>query len=141
MTAELEEEMDSIVEGEKEKREVVEHSRSMLASVMNLLEVKKREVGHTIKAGLKGERLVGECPLCGGELRIIKSKRSGKRFVGCSNYPKCQNSFPLPQNGDLLLEGEVCSLCGSPKVKVLGRGRKPWEICLNPDCPGKKEVK
>ncbi len=137
MTAELEEEMDRIAEGEKEKREVVEHSRSMLASVMNLLETKKKEVGHTIKAGLREERLVGECPLCGGELRIVRSKRSGKRFVGCSNYPKCKNSFPLPQNGELLLEGEVCDLCGSPKVKVLKRGRKPWEVCLNPDCPGR----
>jgi DNA topoisomerase-1 len=141
MTAELEEEMDRIAEGEKEKREVVEHSRSMLASVMNLLETKKKEVGHTIKAGLREERLVGECPLCGGELRVVRSKRSGKRFVGCSNYPKCKNSFPLPQNGELLLEGEVCSLCGSPKVKVLNRRRKPWEVCLNPDCPGKREVK
>ena len=31
----------------------------------------------------------GICPRCGGELVLRASKRNGKRFYGCSNYPEC----------------------------------------------------
>lgn len=31
-----------------------------------------------------------KCPLCGGTLRKITSKKTSKSFLGCSNYPKCK---------------------------------------------------
>lgn len=39
------------------------------------------------------------CPRCGGQLvmRIAsKGKRQGKRFLGCSNYPRCRYIENLP---------------------------------------------
>jgi DNA topoisomerase-1 len=139
MTAELEKEMDAIAEGEKAKREVVDHSRDMLASVMNLLETKRKEVGSAIRAGLNEDKVVGDCPSCGGQLKIIRSKKSGKRFVGCSNFPGCRVSFPLPQRGEIVASRALCQSCNSPLVKVLNKKRKPWELCINPACPGKAE--
>lgn len=32
----------------------------------------------------------GICPRCGGELVLRVSKKDGKRFYGCSNYPQCK---------------------------------------------------
>lgn len=139
MTAELEKEMDAIAEGKKAKKEVVDHSRDILASVMNLLETKKKEVGSAIRAGLNEGKVVGNCPSCGGQLKIIRSKKSGKRFVGCSNFPDCRVSFPLPQRGEIVASRALCPSCNSPLVKVLNKKRKPWELCINPTCPGKAE--
>ncbi|MBC7294676.1 MAG: topoisomerase DNA-binding C4 zinc finger domain-containing protein, partial [Thermoleophilia bacterium] len=63
-------------------------------------------------------------------------KTSKKRFVGCEGYPECDQTYPLPQRGDVIGTDEVCPHCGSPKVKILG-GRRPWVLCLDPDCPSK----
>jgi len=37
----------------------------------------------------------------------------------------------------------ICKECGWPEIKVLsssGRGR-PWQLCLDPDCPTKEKYK
>ena len=85
----------------------------------------------------EGRGVVGKCPLCGGDL-ILRYSRRGKRFIGCSNYPACGNTYPLPQRGKLEFTGETCPYCGAPIVTVISRGRKPWKICVNPVCPGKE---
>ncbi len=81
------------------------------------------------------KRYIGKCPKDGGELTILYSGR-GKRFVGCSNYPDCDQTYPLPQRGPVKTSGKVCEHCGSPIVNVTYRG-KPWVLCNNMDCPGK----
>ena len=30
-----------------------------------------------------------KCPRDGGEIAVRRSKKRGKAFYGCSNYPKC----------------------------------------------------
>ncbi|MCK4367976.1 MAG: topoisomerase DNA-binding C4 zinc finger domain-containing protein, partial [Thermoplasmata archaeon] len=85
----------------------------------------------------KERNVLGTCVKCGGDLTIRHSKR-GKRFVGCSSYPKCNNSFPLPQKGLILPTKETCDTCGSPIVTVLMRNRRKWTLCVNPDCETKK---
>ncbi len=83
--------------------------------------------------------LIGACDKCGtGELRIIHSAR-GKRFVGCSTYPKCENSHPLPQRGLIVPTEDRCPECNQPIIKVIQRGRRPWVICINMQCPLKAE--
>jgi DNA topoisomerase-1 len=81
--------------------------------------------------------VLGTCGKCGGDLSIRHSKR-GKRFIGCSSYPKCNNSYPLPQKGLILPTKETCDTCGSPLVLVLLRNRRKWSLCVNPDCETKK---
>ena len=46
------------------------------------------------------ETTIGNCK-CGGKLKIIYSRKTHKRFVGCTNYPECNVSFPLPQKGKI----------------------------------------
>lgn len=144
MTSQLEDEMTEIAEEQKSKEEVVNHSRQLLKSVMKDLEGEKESLRKTVKAGIKAEGLIGKCS-CGGELRIVVSRKSKKRFVGCSNYfnsdgkQKCSVSYPLPQKGVVVSTGQTCSFCGAPLVKIVNKGKKPWEICLNPECESKKE--
>ncbi|OGS46610.1 MAG: hypothetical protein A3K66_06155 [Euryarchaeota archaeon RBG_16_67_27] len=81
--------------------------------------------------------LIGRCDKCGqGELSIRHSMR-GKRFVGCSTYPACDNTYPLPQRGLIIPDKEPCKACGRPVIKVIMRGRPPWILCLNMECPAK----
>ncbi len=141
MTASLERDMDAIAEGVETQDEVVDKSRDMLAEVMHLLENSKEEVASEIRNGIKEDRILGTCPQCGNNLRIVKAKKSKKRFVGCSGYPDCTTTYPLPQTGTVMPTGEVCPDCGSPKVRVVNKGRRPWIFCLDPECPTKKEAK
>lgn len=137
MTARLEEDMDAIVEGQETLEGVVNRSRQVLDGVLEVMESQKEEISREIKEGMRGDTVLGACPGCDGELGIRTAKKSGKRFAGCMNYPDCTTTFPLPQKGSILATGEVCEECASPRIKVLTKGRKPWELCLDPDCPTK----
>ena len=66
------------------------------------------------------------CPKCGSKLVKRNSKRTGKAFYGCTNYPKCDFAAPgLPT-------GDKCAECGS--YIITGRGRK---YCMNSACPSR----
>lgn len=137
MTAELEKEMDAIVEGNLKRKEVVDRSRKMLSEVMKVLELRKEEVADEIRLGIREGKILGKCPKCGGDLRIVRSRKTKKRFVGCSNYPECDQAYPLPQRGEIIPLNELCEGCGAPKIKVLNKGSRPWILCIDPNCPSK----
>jgi DNA topoisomerase I len=80
---------------------------------------------------------VGTCPNCGSPLSIRYS-RFGKRFVGCTGYPKCTVTYPLPQRGRLDTEEAPCPACRAPVVTAIEAGRRPWRLCINPECPTRK---
>jgi hypothetical protein len=80
-------------------------------------------------------------------LRIIRAKKSGKRFVGCSGWvlddpESCDQTFPLPQRGDVFKLEERCSICDqTPRLKVQPFRGRPWNLCLNDDCESMQEMK
>lgn len=82
---------------------------------------------------------LGKCPRCGGELRIIYS-RNGKRFVGCSGYPECSQTYPLYQRGHIIPTNKQCPSCGLPMIKIKN-GKRETEICIDPECSGKAKAK
>ncbi len=141
MTAELEKDMDLISVRDLTKEQVVTISRDLLRQAYGSLEQNKEQMAAKIYEGITDDRILGECPKCGkNRIRIIRSKATKKRFVGCEGYPDCDQTYPLPQRGDVLGTGEICPQCGTPKVKVLG-GRRPWVLCLDPNCPTKAEYR
>ncbi len=152
MTAELEADMDKIAQGKISKEEVLEISRKMLSDSYDLMDEHKRELAEIIWKGMDQDRILGPCPKCreadrrneAGEinhLRIIRAKKSGKRFVGCEGYPDCDQTYGLPQRGDIIKLEDECSICGvTPRVKVMG-GRRPWNLCLNEECPSMEEMR
>ena len=77
---------------------------------------------------------IGTCPTCHHPLEIRYSF-AGKRFVGCTDYPNCRTTYPLPQRGKLEKDHPPCPECGAPVVTAIEAGRPPWTLCINPACP------
>ncbi|MEW5761018.1 MAG: DNA topoisomerase I [Candidatus Thermoplasmatota archaeon] len=137
MTSLLEIEMDKVACGEKRYEEVIDESKQFLTDVMEQLEKSKKEIGIEIISALRKQNTVGKCIKCSGELLIMRSKK-GKRFIGCSNFPKCRHSYPLPQKGKIVPLYEECKFCGEPKIKILMK-KKPWIMCISTVCKSKNE--
>jgi DNA topoisomerase-1 len=131
----------------------------MLRESYDLMDEHKQELAEIIWEGMNQDRILGPCPQCReagrkneqgqtNRLRIIRARKSGKRFVGCEGYRedesdpnRCDQTYGLPQRGDLIRLEEECSICHkTPRVKVMG-GRRPWNLCLNEECPSMEEMR
>ncbi|HEY3191515.1 MAG TPA: DNA topoisomerase I [Solirubrobacterales bacterium] len=171
MTAEMEAEMDQIAAGEMSKDEVLADSRDMLRSAFDEVgddvktedeDAKWRKFAREVWAGMDQDRVLGPCIVCQeagrkqpdgspNMLRIIKARKSGKRFVGCQGWDgdnpdspdSCDQTFPLPQRVKGLYKiEEVCSVCGrTPRLQVIPWRGRPWKLCLNDECPSMAEMK
>ncbi len=82
---------------------------------------------------------IGVCPNCGSPLHVRYSF-AGKRFVGCSGYPTCRVTYPLPQRGKLDKDHPPCPVCRAPVVTAIEAGRPPWTLCINPACPTRQKL-
>jgi len=77
--------------------------------------------------------IVGPCPECGddegGEL-AVKRLRSGGRLVGCTRYPDCDYSLPMPRRGEVELTDDVCTEHGLPGLRITyeDSDREPWDL-------------
>ena len=143
LTRDIEEKHEMVetgVEGEAELlRETVRTLAGQLAELNANEELVGREIDSALLRTVAKSFSLGTCPICKtGDLRIIRSKATKKRFVGCSNYPAgCRASAPLPQKGIVKATAKRCERCHWPIIHVVGRGR-PWRLCVNPRCPGKR---
>jgi len=80
----------------------------------------------------------GTCPTSHHPL-LLRYSFAGKRFVGCSGYPECRVTYPLPQRGKLERDPEPCPVCHSPVVTAIEQGRPPWRLCINTACPTREK--
>lgn len=142
LTRNIEERLEAVEVGEKETpllRETVRSIADQLAELSANEEAVGKELDSALMNTVAKSFVLGVCPVCKtGQLKIVRSKATRKRFVGCSNYPKCHASAPLPQKGTVKTTPKACEHCSWPVVYVLGSGR-PWRLCVNTDCPGKKK--
>lgn len=144
MTKEVENLLNSIEMGYTDSFKVVETGVEQLLSVLRELHQNFEKAGNSLYQGflssIRQKNIVGDCPICGiGKLTIIRSRKTGKRFVGCTNYKNgCRASAPLPARGIIKSTKKTCQSCGWPIVHVFFKGgRRPWSLCLNPKCPSK----
>jgi DNA topoisomerase-1 len=144
LTKELEEKMEKIQSGQETKYAVLQEAIKILKPVTLELKEKESVIGKQLNQALKQswltEKTVGSCTKCAdGKLVILRSKKTGKRFVGCTNYfeKKCDVAFPLPQFGTIKPLARACEICGCPIVYILIKPKKSWKLCLNPSCPSK----
>jgi len=142
LTREIEGELEAIEGGSRGEAELLRETvRSIVGQLAELNaneEVVGREIDSALTASVARSFVLGKCPICKtGDLRVIRSKATKKRFVGCSNFSSgCRASAPLPQKGTLRTASKPCERCSWPVVYVAG-GRRPWRLCVNPNCPGK----
>ena len=82
-----------------------------------------------------------DCPQCRiGQLMIIKSPITKKRFIGCSNYNNgCTASSPLLQKAILRVIKAKCQLCKWPIVVFRYAKNQNWKRqCSNIKCKSRK---
>jgi DNA topoisomerase-1 len=145
MTRELEEKLEKIQSGklnwEKAIHEIKKELKPILLSFKSNEEKIGSEIAKTILNIDREENYLGPCPKCkDGEIFIRSNPKTGKIFAGCSNYvdQKCDQSYGLPQEKKIHPTGKSCAACGAPLIKMYF-GNKPWRLCINSECPNKKE--
>lgn len=82
-----------------------------------------------------------ECPECRlGQLMVIRSRTTKKRFMGCSNfYGGCKASSPLLQKARLRATKMACEVCKWPMVIFRYSRNQKWKKqCSNFSCESKK---
>jgi DNA topoisomerase-1 len=145
-TAEVEQHLDDIAEGERGWVEVLHEFydpfQENLARAETEMERIKPEAQPTDIP----------CPECGRNM-VIRSSRYGK-FLGCSGFPECRHTVPLNEDGkpasEAGAEGEAeeamtCPNCGRPMQKRRGRFGEFWGCTGYPECktivdPKKKDL-
>ncbi|MCW4026340.1 MAG: DNA topoisomerase, partial [Candidatus Bathyarchaeota archaeon] len=144
-TRELEQDMEEIQKGKEKKENVLSKAVTHLKPVLGELKAHQEPLGQELSEAVRKaqmqHRTVGDCPVCGtGKLVILRSRRTGKRFLGCTNYFKgvCGTSFPLPQKGTVRPARRTCRSCGYPMIWFRMKGKRPWTFCVSLDCPSKE---
>lgn len=146
LTRKIEERLGAVEEGKEDGRnlirETVKSVSEQLVDFRDNVESVRREIEEALETDAVTADLLGVCPICRtGRLRVVRSKKTGKRFAGCTNYSAgCKASAPLPQRGELRKTEKPCQCCSWPVVYVV-RGRRPWRLCINPNCPSRAESK
>ena len=77
------------------------------------------------------------CPLCKtGMLMMIRSQKTRKRFIGCSNYASgCTASSPLLQRAKMRALKQPCVKCAWPIVIYRYSRKSKWQrMCSNYTC-------
>jgi DNA topoisomerase-1 len=125
-TARMEDELDSVAEGEMEWQPVLGAFYSRFAEHLEAAKTDMPRVQPIEKIG----RI---CPTCGTGDLIIKHGRYGK-FIGCSNYPECKHTEPHVEK-----TGVICAKCGEEHGgELLARktraGRTFFGCSRYPDC-------
>lgn len=129
-TAQLEEDLDKIEEGET----------SWTATIQRFYKRFEKELR---EAGKHQPVATGQaCPECGSPL-LERWGRYGK-FLACSGYPDCKHTQDLNGNGRgravEVVPGEVCAQCGKPMVIREGRYGKFIACQGYPDCKNTKPL-
>lgn len=139
LTRKLESDMEGVMKGTMQEEAVINEGKSIITEIIGEFKKNEKEIGKVLNAGVKAAEIssiIGKCNKCGGNL-MLKHSSGGKNFAGCSNWPSCTNSYPLPANAFIKPTGKICEICHTPKVKVFRRGKGVFEMDLDPNCSSK----
>lgn len=167
-TAEMENALDMIEEGEENWKEFISKFYPPLDEAVRTAEEQLEKIEAVV---IETDEI---CELCGSNM-VIRNGRFGQ-FLACKNYPECKNTKPIlekigikcPQceNGDIVIKkskkGKVfygcsefpkckfaswnkpldkkCNLCGSIMVEKLVKNATV-ELCSNSSCENSKNKK
>jgi DNA topoisomerase-1 len=145
LTRKMEDEIEEIrnTSNKKSKEEtIVKEARQVITDISKTFKSNEENIGKELSEGVqkniekqKEEALLNPCPKCGkGNLRITYSKKTKRYFISCNAYPACTNTYTLPPNALMKKSDKNCESCGFPKVLAIRKGKRPWELCFNPEC-------
>ena len=84
---------------------------------------------------------LAKCPQCNtGQLIIIRSPTTKKKFIGCSNYNNgCTASSSLLQKATIRRTKKLCGACFWPIILYRYSRKQKWtEQCANIRCSARK---
>ena len=136
MTAQLEAEMDRIAAGEMTKGAVVGESRDLLHKTWTEIDESREDLAKVSGKGWTrtassaparsakkpgARRRTARPTCCGSSARKNRANASSAAAAGPSTTPSsCDQTFPLPQRGDVFRLEDRCSICDqTPRLKVV----------------------
>lgn len=139
LTRDLEVQMLKIEDGVKTREEVILEAVNYLRPIIETLKELEEDIGGHLSEILRetynsNTILTTSCPRCGSRLKIVRNRKTGKRFIGCAGWQtkKCDFTLPLPQKGKMNLLEKKCSTCGFQLISIKRKGRRPLITC--PQC-------
>ena len=137
-TAKMEEQLDTVAEGKVEWTQTLGQFYPPFQIALKEAPDKMYEARKAME-----EESDETCEKCGGNM-IIKWGRYG-RFLGCANYPDCENIKPLNADDTPAPEPEVtdtpCDKCGEPMLIRMSRaGAKFLSCSAYPKCKNAKPI-
>jgi DNA topoisomerase I len=144
LTRQFEDKMEAIRTKELTPTQVLDEAKETLTDILTDFKKKEKEIGKSLLSAEKESRdiatIIGDCPSCvDGKLKIMKGKFGW--FIACNTYPECKTTFKIPHMGMPKPCDDKCTHCQSPQVLIVKRAKQPEKFCINPDCPGKAQVK
>ena len=143
LTRQFEKEMEKVEKGKVKREKVIADAIKVIKKISKEFKENEKRIGLKIEKAIldtqEEQSILGECPKCKtGQLKILYSPKTKKRFVGCTNYPKCNNIYPLPGGAKVINTGRICEHCHTPIVKIIRKGKRPFNMCLDPKCKTKE---
>jgi DNA topoisomerase-1 len=137
-TAKMEDQLDTIADGKVEWAETLEQFYPSFQTALQEAPDKMYEARKAME-----EQSDEKCEKCGSNM-IVKWGRYG-RFLGCANYPECQNIKRLTADDTPTAEPEptdtACDKCGEPMVIRVSRAGAKFLSCSGyPKCKNAKPV-
>ena len=121
-TADVEEQLDKVAQGEKEWVGVIRDFHQGLSEEL------KKAMGETERVKVPDEVSDVKCDKC-GRMMVYKQGRFG-RFLACPGYPECKNTKAIQDN-----VGVNCPDCGKPLVYRKSKAGKKYISCSGyPEC-------
>lgn len=139
----LESSIKRIEDGDLEMNDIHKYLEKSLEIPLNKIKINELAIGDEIKNGLNDSEnatSIGKCPKCHvGEMILVKSRKSDKRFIACSEYrlTGCNTIASVPQLGNIKRSNSICS-CGWPILRIIFNRKKIWTICVNRVCPNSR---
>lgn len=127
-TAKMEKQLDRVEAGTLEWTAVLRDFHGLFT-----MDLEKARAGMSTEKGKEPGGV--DCAACGQPMLVRWTK--GGRFLGCSGYPDCKATRPLPGEEP---KGESCGLCGAPMAERTGRFGRFLSCSAYPRCKGTRAL-
>ena len=122
-TAQMEDKLDAVAEGEKAWKDVL---KDFYSSFEGVLKAAEESIGDV---ELPVEVSDVQCDKC-GKYMVVKRGRFGT-FLACPGFPECRNTKAIVEDA-----GVLCPICqGKVLIKKTRKGKKYIGCERNPECP------
>ena len=134
LTRDLEDKLEGINKEVTTRDSVIDEGEKDVKEILVDIDKNTEEIGSKLYDAYQESNIVGKCK-CGGNLIKRYSPKNRSYFVGCSNYPDCNNTYSIPKGARFLKK--TCDKCGLP---IISFGSKPPKhACLDSNC-GKEHL-